>query len=139
MEVSSYAAAPVVALFTLCSAVVVTLWLPKALHHVCTAVAILALSTLVALVGQHIFNSWAEMAISADLPPPISFVSSKIRPIASANVLSTTDIICVSLLFYAAYGVAVVVRRLMDTIRILKVSRRRLIYFSVGGASGGAK
>jgi hypothetical protein len=129
-----------VAVVALSGAVIGLLWLPRAFHHLCTAAAVLVLSTLVALVGPHIFNSWAQMAMSTELPPPLSLVTKHVRPIATANVLSVADVLSVSLLFYIAYGVVVIVRRLVDTIRILKVSRRRLVFYSgpLLGPSGSA-
>lgn len=130
----SYSASVVVGLFVLCAVAVAALWLPKAVHHLSTGVAVLALSALVALIAPHIFNSWLEMALSLDLPPPFGSLFSNVHPIASANVLSPADVFSVGLVFYLMYGVNVVLKRLVDTVRILKVSRRRLVFYS--GASG---
>lgn len=100
------------------------------LRHGSTALAIVLLSSLVTLLVPHVFGSWVEKlaSVASELPPALRHAAAAVRPIATADTVYFLDVLLVSILFFSAYGVIVVVRRLQDTVRILKVSRRRLAH-----------
>ena len=85
-------------------------------RHVCTAIALLPIGTLLSVILPHLHKGWLEMAAQV--------VSTVGKPIAS-NGPTLEDALSVTCVFVVAYAIVIVLKRLVDTSRLLKVSRRR--------------
>lgn len=107
---------------------VAVLYLPAAINHALVAVALLLVSAIVSFLATQLTTSWASVVheVGNDLPSPIREVLLAVRPLSNVGILTLLDVLCVAIMFFAAYCVTVVLRRLIETVRILKVSRRRL-------------
>ncbi|KEG14448.1 hypothetical protein DQ04_00461020 [Trypanosoma grayi] len=98
--------------------------------HASVAVALLPLAALVTLgfglLAQKLVEYIHDVAQSGVLPPFLSYAALRARPIEGQSV-TLLDIQLVAILLLLSYAATVVLRRLVDIVRLLKISRRRLV------------
>ncbi|RNF27582.1 uncharacterized protein Tco025E_00143 [Trypanosoma conorhini] len=109
--------------------VAVASWGRRCHVHASVAVAILPLAALLTLAftvsAQKLVEYVHETAQLGMVPSFLASMLRRVRPVAGDSI-TLLDIQLVSLLLFLSYASMVVLRHLVDILRLLKVSRRRL-------------
>ena len=101
-------------------------------RHAYVATALFPASALLCLVLGQIGPSLAAQlqAVGATVGGPIGGLLSDVRPLSNIGVVTLLDVECMTFFLLSCYGSMIVLRHLVDMVRILKVSRRRAVQWS---------
>ncbi|CBH13364.1 hypothetical protein, conserved [Trypanosoma brucei gambiense DAL972] len=99
--------------------------------HSCVAAALVPLAVLVAIgisiaLDQCILYLHEAARSSIPQPPPLRHALLQLKP-DSLMTLSFLDVQIVAIFLFVSYGLQILLYHLVDIVRYLKISRRRLV------------
>lgn len=100
----------------------------RALKHLCVAAAFFPICTLVSLMLQVIAQTLHDSMLEfADTIPGLHLLRYA-NPLSGVGQVTLLDVELMVLLFLVVYGTTVILHRMVDIVRLLKVARRMKDY-----------